>query len=140
MEDYHTIFKILKARLCDICDALAHNHSIQRLTVTIPCLCCHQENYVRSAFAPDVPSVMNLDPQGSLSQEYPWFLDFLPLLTRIKAAEPVIFKAVDEDKIDELQTSNRPSNPCERPECKDLAQSVQVLLRRLDGMEDPYEA
>ncbi len=139
MDNYYTICRILKARLGLICDALANNHVIQRLIVTIPCLCCHRDNHVRSAFAPDVPSVMNLDPQGSLSQEYPWFLDFLPLVTRIKAAEPVIFKAVDEDKIDELHTSNRPSNSCERPECKDLAQSVQVLLRRLDGMEDPYE-
>ncbi|KAL8863325.1 MAG: hypothetical protein Q9178_000005 [Gyalolechia marmorata] len=140
MEDYHTIFMFLKALLRLICDALAHNHSIQRLTVTIPCLCCQRENYDRSAFAPAVPLVMGLDPQSSLSQQYPWFLDLLPLLTRIKAAEPVSFRAVDEDKIDEKPASNGSSNSCERPECKDLAQSVQVLFRRLDGMENPYEA
>ncbi|KAL8910965.1 MAG: hypothetical protein Q9171_003776 [Xanthocarpia ochracea] len=140
MEECRTRFKISKARLRLICDALAHNHSIQRLIVTIPCLCRHRENYICSAFAPEVPLIMDLDPQGPLSQSYRWFLDFLPLLARIKAAEPITFEAVDEDKINKLQTSKGPSNPCERPECKVLAQSFQQLLRRLDGMEDPYEA
>ncbi|KAI4264932.1 MAG: hypothetical protein L6R38_009754 [Xanthoria sp. 2 TBL-2021] len=125
---------VFKERLRLICDALANNQAIQRLTVSIPCLCCLPMNEDLPPPAAFLPSVTGLHTHGDHSQSYMRILDVLSPLTRIKVAKPVVFRAIFNHGKGEFQI-DRPMEDCTRVECKNFAQNVQQVLGRLDGKD-----
>ncbi|KAL8639098.1 MAG: hypothetical protein Q9226_008917 [Calogaya cf. arnoldii] len=116
----------IKERYRLISDALANNHAIQRLTVTVPCLCCLSE------------SDSNVPPPGSFSHAYAKVLDVLSPLTRIKVAQPVIFTTINVDLPDPFDAYN-PSTSCEHFECKELTSNLQQAMGCHDGKELTHE-
>ncbi|KAL8672013.1 MAG: hypothetical protein Q9168_003518 [Polycauliona sp. 1 TL-2023] len=109
----------LKDRLRLVCDALADNPMIQRLTVTIPCLCG--------------PRPIIFKPQDSTPSR---ILDILSPLKRVKVARPLKFEVI-------IQNNNYRANtsliPCKHPVCQRLTHHVQQVMGRLDGMQLTHE-
>ncbi|KAL8774076.1 MAG: hypothetical protein Q9209_001184 [Squamulea sp. 1 TL-2023] len=136
--EYCAVFLHLKERLRLVCDALAHNDTILRLTVTIPCLCWPSMSESFSGTTSWIYSTMNTHSHGSFSQAYSKTLDFLSPLKRINVAEPVTFTAIkyhgrNQDRPD------RTMHPCKHIACKNLAQSMQRTLGQLKRQELPLE-
>ncbi|KAL8780304.1 MAG: hypothetical protein Q9213_006528 [Squamulea squamosa] len=133
--EYCEVFLHLKERLRLVCDALADNDAILRLTVTIPCLCWPSMDAGTTFW---IPPTANIHSHGSFSEAYPETLDLLSPLKRMKVAEPVSFTAIkyhgrNQDRPD------RPMHPCQQIACKNLAQSMQQTLSHLDKQDLPPE-
>lgn len=131
MECFRQLSCVYKERFRLICDALAHNPAIKALTVFLPCFCWLPKNE-RLPHADFIPSVTGHHAHGDHSQTYARILDILSPLTRLKVAEPVVFRTIFNHGKSEFQV-DRPMEDCTRLECKKLALDVQQALGRLDG-------
>ncbi|KAL8885528.1 MAG: hypothetical protein Q9215_006635 [Flavoplaca cf. flavocitrina] len=136
LEGYHQHCLVLKERLRLVCDALANNHAIQRLTVTVPCLCClarsgcHSRNRWMSHYT------NLLHKNCSLSQTYPKYVDFLSPLKRIKVAKAVVFEVYHD-----IGTGKAEGDAvlCNDAECMKLVGRLDENMGYLNGEYLPYE-
>ncbi|KAL8853936.1 MAG: hypothetical protein Q9221_001244 [Calogaya cf. arnoldii] len=107
-EGYEFLHYELKEQLRLTSDMLAGNDNILHLKVTFPCYC-------------------SLPPVRDASRVAPAILDFLTPLKRIKVATTVLFipaHGLNVQAEDDL---------CNKPECLNLAQTIQVSMGQLSG-------
>ncbi|KAL8727221.1 MAG: hypothetical protein Q9166_006185 [cf. Caloplaca sp. 2 TL-2023] len=98
----------LKEQLRFVCDMLAHNSSIQRMTITFPCHCI-------------LAGINNAPPALKITQDY------LAPLRRLRVAKPVTFvPAHGKDPQNETDL-------CNKPACLQLAHQIQLSIGRLEG-------
>lgn len=136
LEGYRKHCLTLKERLRLVCDALANNHAIQRLTVTIPCLCCLARSGCHSRDHWMSPYTALLHNHCSFSQAYPEFFDFLSPLKRIKVAKPVVFEVYRD-----IGTGKSEGDAvlCQDAECMKLVGRSHENMDCLRGEYLPYE-
>ncbi|KAL8732967.1 MAG: hypothetical protein Q9166_002365 [cf. Caloplaca sp. 2 TL-2023] len=100
-------YSMLKESLRLVCDSLAANEHLQRLIVTIPCLCMLMDQPVSQALLTD--------------------LGLFEPLKRLGVVEPVKFlPAHGSDSLTNFK-------PCNRPECLHLVHSIQTSMTHLSS-------